>query len=422
MPCTIRTTRRGYLAYRLRWRSLPGYEAQERTGLKDTVPNRKKLEARARVISDEMAAGTFDYLRWFPQGSKAQELRSNSVPAVTLGDYAESVWLPRKQPPLVRFSTARTYRMHLSNHILPVFAASTFAEVTLTALEDFRAALVGKQGKGLTAKTARDVIDGTLRALYRDARKEGLASGDPFALLDWPRKIVPEPDPFTEEERDKLLAYFREKDRFWFPYVFTQFWTGMRPGEVNGLRRSAVDLRNGKLAVLISRSYGEDNAPKTVRSKRTVTLLPEVVVVLREMPRPVTLRPDDFVFMTPHGHPVDADRFVEQHWHRVLSATAIRPRKFYATRHTFISTALTKGANLKWLADYCGTSVEMIEKHYGRYMQADTEQLALLGAGGQGTSLGLATNRDRVPISGVKPVKIGPSRASSSRRRVTAKR
>ena len=43
----------------------------------------------------------------------------------------------------------------------------------------------------------------------------------------------------------------------------------------------------------------------------------------------------------------------------------MRPRKFYATRHTFISVALSKGCNLKWVAEYCGTSVEMIEKSYG---------------------------------------------------------
>ena len=412
MPCAVRTTRRGYLAYRLRWAGLPGYESQERTGLKDTPPNRKRLEVRARVISEEMVAETFDYLKWFPRGSKADALRANGTPATTVREYAERVWLPRKQPPMVRLSTAKTYRKHLSNHILPGFGDGRLSDVTLTALEDFRASLVNRQrGKGLSAKTARDVIDGTFRAMYRDARKEGLATGDPFALLTWPRKVVPEPDPFTEEERERLLDYFQHKDRFWYPYVFTHFWTGMRPGEVNGLRRHALDLKAGKLSVLISRTYGEDNAPKTVRSKRTMTLLPDVVRVLRDMPRPAVPRPDDFVFTTPQGQPIDLDRFVEQHWHRALSATGIRPRKFYASRHTFISAALTKGANLKWLADYTGTSV-------------DADQLALLGAE-VGTRSSLppapARNRDPVPISGVKPGKSGPSRVRGQARKNATK-
>ena len=45
-------------------------------------------------------------------------------------------------------------------------------------------------------------------------------------------------------------------------------------------------------------------------------------------------------------------------------------RKFYATRHTFISIALSRGVNLKWLAEYRGTSVVMIERSYGSWSSA----------------------------------------------------
>jgi hypothetical protein len=49
------------------------------------------------------------------------------------------------------------------------------------------------------------------------------------------------------------------------------------------------------------------------------------------------------------------------------------------TRHTFISVALSHGLNIKWVAEYCGTSVAMIEKHYGRYIKSDSrEQLTRL--------------------------------------------
>ena len=48
-------------------------------------------------------------------------------------------------------------------------------------------------------------------------------------------------------------------------------------------------------------------------------------------------------------------------------------------RHTFISVGLTHGVKIKWLAEYCGTSVAMIEKHYGKYLGGDSEeQLSLL--------------------------------------------
>jgi integrase len=386
MSCIVKS-RRGRLVYRLFW---DGIRSQEGTGLRDTPVNRQRLQRKASVMSDEIVEGRFDYLRWFPKGNKAQiyGLERPSPSAGRIAEYVKATWLPRKQPPLVRTATARTYSKHWGKHILPAFGGRRFAEVTLRALEDFRALLTkpeDEDGKGLKLKTARDIIDGTFRAIYRDARREGLATGDPFADLAWPRKVTPEADPFDADERDLLCAYFRDKDRAWLPLVFTRFWTGLRPSEVRGLRRGDWDARSGRLTVRCSRTFGEDNAPKTEKSRRTITLPPEVNQVLRDKrarsAAPLAVRPDDFLFTTPHGNPVDEDRFVAQHWHKALRATGVRPRKFHATRHTFMSIAVgTPGISLKWLADYCGTSVAMIEKHYSRWMHGDAGQLALLAA------------------------------------------
>ena len=242
-------------------------------------------------------------------------------------------------------------------------------------------------GKGLSPKTARDIIDGTFRALYRDARDEGLAAGDPFAGLKWPRRVTYEPDPFTEAERDVLCAYFRRKHPESYPLVYVLFHTGLRTGEVMGLRWGVVDLRAGTLTVRISRSRGEDNPPKTKNSQRTITLPPDVVAVLRAS-QPLHVTPESFVFTTPKGLPLDTDRFVELRWHRALRATGTRPRKFYATRHTFISVALSRGCKAKWVAKYCGTSLEMLDKHYGRWMDDDQGQLDLLAPGSRNSRSG----------------------------------
>ncbi len=82
--------------------------------------------------------------------------------------------------------------------------------------------------------------------------------------------------------------------------------------------------------------------------------------------------------------PVDQSEWTKDHWRAALWATGVRPRKFYATRHTFISIALTKGVNLQWLAEYCGTSVAMIERSYGRYLIEDgNNPLRLLAVEGE---------------------------------------
>jgi len=381
MSCRVKANRHGYLALRLYWENRTSWEG---TALRDTPGNRAKLEARARVITDEMAEQRFDYLRWFPHGNKAALFRPAGTSALatppTVDAYAERTWLPRKVPPLVRASLTKTYRKAI-RHVRRRFDGVRLDHVTPAALEDFRAYLTRPEregGRGLKMKTARDLIDGSFRALYRDAREvDRLVTGDPFAALTWPAKIDPEPDPFTEDERDLLVEHFWQRNRPYYPLVYVAFFTGMRTGELVGLRWGDVDIRTAKLHVRRSRTMGEDNAPKTRKSKRTIALLPDVAAVLRQA-KPLHADEDAFVFTTQTGTPLDAERFVEKHWRRALRATNVRPRRFYDTRHTFISAALTRGTNLKWLADYCGTSVDMIERHYGRYMHGDDGQLALL--------------------------------------------
>ncbi|HXQ22306.1 MAG TPA: hypothetical protein VN812_11580 [Candidatus Acidoferrales bacterium] len=125
------------------------------------------------------------------------------------------------------------------------------------------------------------------------------------------------------------------------------------------------------------------SSPSLPRRHRTITVRPVVVAILRDL-KPLHVGPDDYVLVNAkNGGPINQSEWPKDHWHAALRATGIRPRKFYATRHTFISIALTRGVNLKWLAEYCGTSVTMIERSYGRFLAESSEsQLDLLGNDG----------------------------------------
>src|SRR5512143_1306650 len=83
-----------------------------------------------------------------------------------------------------------------------------------------------------------------------------------------------EPDPFTAAERDRILSWYLRNDRFWFPFVFFQFWTGCRPSETSALREADVDLESGTVRINKSRDEGEESEPKTKASRRTIALYP----------------------------------------------------------------------------------------------------------------------------------------------------
>jgi len=213
-----------------------------------------------------------------------------------------------------------------------------------------------------------------------DSSVDYLIDKDPFAALKWPRTENTEPDPFTEQERDKILLYFKMKNPFYYPFIYTQFWTGIRPSEATALKWGSIDLDRGTFSITRSRHLGEENTTKTKGSWRTIRLLPNVEDLLKQS-KPLRVTEVDYLFTNTEGGPLDQDQWRKDYWYKSLRALSIRERKFYATRHTYISVALSAGVNIKWLAEQCGTSVAMIEKHYGRYIRDDGDAplRALLG-------------------------------------------
>jgi hypothetical protein len=77
---------------------------------------------------------------------------------------------------------------------------------------------------GLSLKTCRNIIKGSFRAMVRDSREiDNILMTDPFDPIPWPRTENLPRDPFTEDERDRILAYFRKNEAFYYPFIFTLF-------------------------------------------------------------------------------------------------------------------------------------------------------------------------------------------------------
>jgi integrase len=375
MACKVTVNRHGFLAFRLYWN---GHKAWEGTRLKDTPKNRERVQARAVLISEQMEVGKFDYLRWFPKGNCVDQFRPKEKSAAlnkTIGEYFVE-WIETKKPPFVRPGLQHDYTRQFRRYILPKLSQTRIVDLTLQDLEAFRLYLNTEMR--LKLKSCRNVIDGTFRAMMRDARKHGIGDKDHFADLDWPRMPLPKPAPFTAEERDVIVEHFRENQPRYHCFVATLFWTGMRTSEAVALRWSDVDLNRGIFAISRSRYFGADNPTKTAASEREISINGRVIALLRAH-KPLDVKESDYVFQNIEGKPIKQDKWRKKYWYRALKACNIPPRKFYATRHTFMSVALSKGLNIKFLAEYCGTSVQMIEKHYGRYITNDaTEQLKKL--------------------------------------------
>lgn len=282
------------------------------------------------------------------------------LPSPTVGEFY-STWIGNSAG---RAAYVVSSRQHFNAYILPKFAHVRLTELRTGLLSEFKA---GLSKRGLAVKTVRNIIDGTFRALFRDARRQihVLEGRDPFKDIDWPSISREPPDPFTAEERDAIIAWWRESDFFYFPWVFALFHTGMRPSEAAALKWRYSDLDQGYVWIYKSRYMNENGNPKTVGSRRKLPISPAVVEVMRLLPsQKLGL---EYIFVNKEGGPINAKKWSQHYWGKCLKLLGIRHRKFYATRHTFITEVIRRGltpADLLNLPRYCGTSVKMIMEDY----------------------------------------------------------
>ena len=393
--CSVQRTRAGLLRFRFRWK-LPDGRAcyfSEATALPDNPANRLVVEKQATVIGAEIRAGIFDYLKWFPGGNRSKDFEAPKKPPGSLAgerlsirDYYEH-WIRDKAPPNVRASLGRDYRSHFRNYILDKFGDVLLSDLSLAHLEDLRTSL---RTRGLSEKTIRNVVDGSFRAMVRDAGRDDIRVGFPFARVRWAEKIIPGPSPLTDEERDRVLDYFKAKrwkvggfnDTVrhypYFAFLYTLFFTGMRPSELCAVRIRSVNLKAGSIQVDRSRHLGVEAAPKTQRARRAVRLTGTNIEVLKPLV-PLRAHPDDYVFRNVRREPIEPANFYDL-FRDAQRALEISPlRDLYSTKDTYISLALTNGVSLTWLSEQTGVAVATILKHYGRFVhssQSDAIELA----------------------------------------------
>ncbi len=401
--CSIDVTSAGRLRLRF-FAKLPDgqlHRFSETTTYEDTPPNRTLLGKVVKLIGAEIRAKRFNYLSHFPHGSKASVFAAARVGAneVLRGPRGRTVakyfaeWIAWKEGERVRLSRLRDYGNHFERYILPILGEEPLEELSLPHLRDLQQAL---RRRALAEKTIKNVILGSLKALVRDARRDGYAVSVAFADLEWTEIVEEDPDPFDADERDRILEYFRRKtfkfggfnDRRphypYFAFLFTAFFTGCRPSELCALRVGDADLARGTLRIRRSRHLGAESTPKTRTANRVVRLTQENVRVLGPLIR-VDAQADDYLFMNMHGAPVDASNFAEL-FRRAQRALGLRLRKFYATKHTFVSLALTRSVNLSWLSEQTGVAATTLLKHYGKFihtLDADRVELSKIEGGGE---------------------------------------
>lgn len=129
-----------------------------------------------------------------------------------------------------------------------------------------------------------------------------------------------------------------------------------------GLHWNDINFEQRTIHINKSRTHNEDQPTKTAKSVRRIEVTDEIIRLLEILPsRKLGI---EHAFVNKEGRPMNGKKWSEHNWAEPLKKLQIRHRKFYATRHTFITEMVKTGRMIKAIADYVGTSMTMIENNY----------------------------------------------------------
>jgi hypothetical protein len=74
------------------------------------------------------------------------------------------------------------------------------------------------------------------------------------------------------------------------------------------------------------------------------------------------------VFTTTEGRPIEPKAFASLYWYRCLRALGFRVRGIYATKDTFVTTALQTNVKVAWLEAQTGVAYATLKRHYGKWI------------------------------------------------------
>ena len=300
---------------------------------------------------------------------------------LTLGEYLDR-WLSDSVYGTVRESTYPRDKYLVTNHIKPSIGRVKLKNVNALQVQSlYRERL----DSGLSCSTVQKIHHVLHKALAQAVRWN-LIPRNPADNVKAPRPTPKEMHPLSASEAHKLLEAARG-DSLEALYVLA-IHTGMRQGELLGLKWADVDLENAIVRVrrtLTRKGTGYVlGEPKTKKSRRTVRLTQKAVEALRshrvrqarEKLRIGSLYQDqDLVFAGRNGGLINPSNLRQRSFKPLLKRAGLPQITFHDLRHTYASLLFQKNVHPKIVSDTLG--------HASVAITLDTYSHMLPGMGGE---------------------------------------
>jgi integrase len=367
-----------------------GKRYREQTLLIDSKSNRRKMEEVLSKIDNDILDGVFDYEKYFPKSNSsrtsspqrnAAEVAIGTLPASQTASIVQTQSVTQTTPLFKDFaekwfdecrigwrrSYIETMRNTIDKHLLPYFGDKMVSSIRREDILDFRSQLAkvpGRKSQNLSARRINAIVLGLRQILNEAADRYNFTTpGQRVKPLKIKRQDIA---PFTLDEVNIILKTIRADYR---DYFIVRFFTGMRTGEIHGLKWKYVDFKNRQILIreTLVRDEMEEEG-KTDLSIREI-FMSDIVYEALLRQREVTFNHSEFVFCNALGKPHNLNNLTKRIWYPILRHLGLELRRPYTTRHTAATLWLAAGENPEWIARQMGhATTEMLFRVYSRYV------------------------------------------------------
>lgn len=258
----------------------------------------------------------------------------------------------------VKKSTYAAYQLLIQNHIKPYFG--DLYEVNEEKVQQF---VFDKLDAGLSEKTIRDIII-VLKMILKFGIKNGYLE---YIQIDakFPSKQKKKDlDVLSKADQKKFMEHLRNNFTFKNLGIFICLSTGMRIGEICGLRWCDVDTVEGVIKVrhTLQRIYiieGETrhtelllDTPKTANSVRDIPMSSELLKMLKSLNKVVN---ENYYVISNDIKPIEP-RTYRNYYKKLCKQLDIPELKFHGLRHSFATRCIESKADYKTVSVLLGHS------------------------------------------------------------------
>ncbi len=309
---------------------------------------------------------------------------------MTLGQWLDR-WLNDYMSMTIRESTMSSYCGMVKNYIKPVLGDKRISDITTADVQKMynylrkhgRMEVHWEKGKELSDSSVRG-IHMMLHQAMDAAVRERLIVKNPTEGTVIPKANYAPKQILSEEQLETFLAEV-QKDPWWRDFFYTELTTGMRRGEICGLKWQDFDEKTGRLTVrrsVTNRAGGgvKVGETKTETGVRTIQLPPSTAELLRQRKKRSY---SEWIFHNPTVAELPlSPGTAYNHMKTILHHAGLPLIRFHDLRHTSATHALSGGVDAKTLASILGHTNASFTLDTYTHMTTDMHQKAASVVGG----------------------------------------